>query len=180
MINKPAQIIHSLTAALLLCTLVTTTGCSFFYKPIEQAQQYALLQQYDAAVDKLTDVIDSDASEEEKAQAFMLRGEAYTSLKEYRYAYRDLQVAWKLSCHIYQTFPTPQLPAVTEAPQSQSTGNSTQQEPAPKPFTPARACIEQLPRLIDELKPFTSEFGAIMSTQEASAIVKEMFPDMPR
>lgn len=149
-----------------------------FYKPIEQAQHYALQQQYDDAVDELTGLIKSDAPETEKAQAFMLRGEAYASLKEYRYAYRDLQVAWKLSCHIYQTSPIPQQEP--EAPVQKPSGNATQQEVAPEPFTPAQACIEQLPRLIDDLKPFTSEFGAIMATQEASAIVKEMFPDMPR
>lgn len=149
-----------------------------FYKPIEQAQLYALQQQYDDAVDELTGLIKSDAPETKKAQAFMLRGKAYASLKEYRYAYRDLQVAWKLSCHIYQTSPVPQQEP--ETPVQNPSGNATQQEVAPEPFTPARACIEQLPRLIDDLKPFTSEFGAIMATQEASSIVKEMFPDMPR
>ncbi|WP_320174805.1 hypothetical protein [Maridesulfovibrio sp.] len=154
-----------------------STGCSFFYKPIEQAQYYALNQQYDAAVDELSYLIDSDAPEEEKAQAFMLRGKAYTSLKEYRYAYRDLQVAWKLSCHIYQISPEPQQAAKTE--QHQESVNATQ-EPAPVPFSPALACLEQLPQLIDNLKPFTSEFGAIMATQEASAIIKKMYPEMPR
>ncbi|MFW5499454.1 MULTISPECIES: hypothetical protein [unclassified Maridesulfovibrio] len=177
MIRYYAQIFRILTTASLCGLLLASSGCSIFYKPIEQAQYYALNQQYDAAVDELSDLIDSDASEEEIAQAFMLRGEAYTSLKEYRYAYRDLQVAWKLSCHIYQISPEPQQPE-KNAPHQEST-NATQ-EPAPAPFSPAQACIEQLPQLIDNLKPFTSEFGAIMATQEASAIVKKLYPEMPR
>ncbi len=158
--------------------LMAATGCSFFYKPIEQAKHYALQQQYDAAVDELSDLIDSGAPEEEKAQAFMLRGKAYTSLKEYRYAYRDLQVAWKLSCHIYQNSPATQ-PSDIDTQKEPATENATQ-EAAPAQFSPALACIEQLPQLIDALKPFTSEFGAIMATQEASAIVKQMFPEIPR
>lgn len=180
MISKPAQIKYALSTTLLTLMLIGTSGCSFFYKPIEQAQHYALQQEYDAAVDELTDIIESDAAEEEKAHAFMLRGEAYASMKEFRYAYRDLQVAWKLSCHIYQTSPLEPLPAVSKSAQPQPAANATQADFIPEPFLPAQACIEQLPRLIDDLKPFTSEFGAIMATQEASAIVKKLFPDMPR
>ncbi|WP_319778893.1 hypothetical protein [Maridesulfovibrio sp.] len=174
------QIFRIMTIPLGCLLLLAATGCSFFYKPIEQAQEYTRHQEYDAAVNKLTDIIDSDYSEVEKAQAFMLRGQAYTSLKEYRYAYRDLQVAWKLTCHIYQTSPAPQPTTVPEEPESRPASNSTARKAAPVPFTPARACIEDLPRLIDDLKPFTSEFGAIMATQEASTIVKKMFPDLPR
>ncbi|NDV25535.1 hypothetical protein [Desulfovibrio sp. JC010] len=180
MTQKPVQIPRILTCLSLFLLLFSISGCSFFYQPIEQAQEYTRHHEYDAAVDKLSDIIDSDYSEEEKAHAFMLRGQAYTSLKEYRYAYRDLQVAWKLACHIYQVSPPAEPVTAAEEPQAPPAENGTQQSPAPAPFVPARACIEQLPRLIDELKPFTSEFGAIMATQEASAIVKEMFPDMPR
>jgi|GEM_PF-2762515 hypothetical protein len=177
---NPVLKFQKLTCALLCLLLSATGGCSFFYSPIDQAQEYTRHKQYDDAVAKLTDMIDSDYSEEEKAQAFMLRGQAYTSLKEYRYAYRDLQVAWKLSCHIYQISP-PAAPAkAKESSQQAPTANGTQPETPRTPFTPARACIEEVPRLIDELKPFTSEFGAIMATQEASSIVKKMFPDMPR
>ncbi len=158
--------------------LLAAPGCSFFYKPIEQAHVYALQKEYDAAVAKLTDIIDSDYTEEKKAQAFMLRGQAYTSLKEYRKAYRDLQVAWKLSCHLYQSKPLEQVDMAQDAQMEQQTTNATGQ--GPMPFSSAKACIEDLPFLIDELKPFTSEFGAIMATQEASAIVKEMFPELPR
>lgn len=171
-----AQTLRSLTGVLIIIML-GTPGCSFFYKPIEQAHEYTLHKEYDAAVEKLTDIIDSDYTEEEKAQAFMLRGQAYTSLKEYRKAYRDLQVAWKLSCHLYQS----KLPSQTltaEKDLTQHTANGTVQ--SPKAFNTAQACIEDLPFLIDELKPFTSDFGAIMATQEASAIVKKMFPEIPR
>ena len=160
--------------------LIGSSGCSFFYKPIEQAQHYALQQEYDAAVDELTGIIESAAPEEVKAHAFLLRGEAYTSMKEFRYAYRDLQVAWKLSCHIYQTSPVESIAAASKPALPQPSANTTQVESPPEPFLPAQACIEDLPQLIDSLKPFTSEFGAIMATQEASAIVKKMFPDMPR
>ena len=178
MMNNLRHKISSLTTVILFAGLIAVPGCSFFYKPIEQAQHYALQQQYDAAVNELSDLIDSDAPEEEKAYAFMLRGKAYTSLKEYRYAYRDLQVAWKLSCHIYQNSPAPQQPDTNK--QIVPVTENATQEASPPPFSPALACIEQLPQLIDALKPFTSEFGAIMATQEASAIVKQMFPEMPR
>ncbi|WP_320005831.1 hypothetical protein [Maridesulfovibrio sp.] len=171
------QTFRSLSAVLIVLALAAP-GCSFFYKPIEQAHEYTLQKKYDAAVAKLTDIIDSDYSEAEKAQAFMLRGQAYSSLKEYRRAYRDLQVAWKLSCHLYQSDPSAKhenVPATQNEPQST---NATAQNQLT--FSSAKACIKDLPFLIDELKPFTSEFGAIMATQEASAIVKEMFPELPR
>lgn len=136
-------------------------SCSLINSPLDQAQEYSKEARYDAAVERLTDVIDSNVSEREKAQAFMLRGQAYKNLKEYRYAYRDFQVAWKLSCHLYQVLSTP------------SEKDNTN-------FNTAKACTEEIPLMIDELKPFTSDFGAIMATQDASAIVKKMFPDMPR
>ena len=172
-----AQILHSLTAVLIIL-LLAAPGCSFFYKPIEQAHEYTLQKRYDAAIAKLSDIIDSDNTEEEKAQAFMLRGQSYISLKEYRKAYRDLQVAWKLSCYLYQTAPPQQLKIATEGGQTPHTANATQESPIT--FSPVQACIQDLPVLIDELKPFTSDFGAIMATQEASAIMKELFPDLPR
>ncbi len=152
---------HNTLLPLILICLLVPAGCSLIRSPLNQAREYSKNEQYDAAVEKLTGIIDSDASEQEKAQAFMFRGYAYSNLKEYRYAYRDYQVAWKLSCHIYQN-----LNETTE-------NNETE-------FVPAQACIEEIPPLIDELKPFTSDFGAIMATQEASAIVKKMFPDIPR
>lgn len=170
------------TALLMFLFLGAASGCSIFYNSMDQAQEYARHRQYDQAVCKLTGIIESAAPEIEKAQAFMLRGEAYTSLKEYRYAYRDLQVAWKLSCHIYQTSPA-QLPAAQQSATPYSGTNSTtahSEDRHAKQFSPAMACIDRIPLLIDKLKPLTSEFGAIMSTQEASAIVKKMFPELPR
>ncbi|WP_245576997.1 tetratricopeptide repeat protein [Maridesulfovibrio zosterae] len=131
------------------------------FDSIDQARAYNQKAQYNSAIKSLDHFIDSDANEYEKASAFLLRGKTYINLKEYRYAYRDLQVAWKLSCHIYQ-----------------NENNSTPTEM--NDYDPAKACIEQIPILIDNLKPFISEFGAIMSTQEASALVKIIFPEISR
>lgn len=154
-------LIHKAAEFILILFLLAIPGCSFMSSSLDQAQEFSREKQYDDAVEELNDIISSDATETEKAQAFMLRGKAYTSLKEYRYAYRDLQVAWKLSCHIYQHFPEPA-------------------ENSSETFDTANACIEQIPILIDNLKPFTSDFGAIMATQNASAIVKKLFPSIPR
>ncbi|CCO22167.1 hypothetical protein [Maridesulfovibrio hydrothermalis] len=156
--NKVYKWTHALLSTMLTLTMLTTAGCSFITSSLNQAHQYNKEKNYEAAVTKLTDIIDSDTSNKLKAQAFMVRGQSYINLKEYRYAYRDLQVAWKLSCHIYQITPAT---------------NSTADE-----FDTATACIEKIPFLIDELKPFISEFGAIMATQQASSIVKKMFPEL--
>ncbi len=135
-----------------------------FSGSLQQSHDYLHEKRYDAAVERLDSIIKSDAPEIEKAEAFLLRGEAYTALKEYRHAYRDLQVAWKLSCHLYQTSPP--------AAENNKTPDTS--------FNSSVACIETIPLLIDELKPFTSDFGAIMATQEASALVKSLFPGLPR
>ena len=146
---------------LAIYTLLGISGCSLMFDSLEQARRYNQEAQYNSAIKSLDHLIDSDADEYEKASAFMLRGKTYINLKEYRYAYRDLQVAWKLSCHIYQ-----------------NEHDSIQKKIGG--FDPAKACTEQIPVLIDDLKPFISEFAAIMSTQEASTIVKTIFPEIPR
>lgn len=162
--KKKFSVSTHFTAVLLLFFLSLLTGCALFTGSLQQSQDYMREQKYEEAVERLDEVIESDASEEEKAHAFLLRSEAYTALKEYRYAYRDLQVAWKLSCHLYQTLPLRQKNATL----SKDSFNTT------------TACIEKIPLLLDELKPYTSDFGAIMATQEASSIFKKMFPNLPR
>ncbi|WP_291328949.1 hypothetical protein [Desulfovibrio sp. UCD-KL4C] len=145
-------------------------GCTLFGNSINNAIELRSEKQYDKAVQLLDNIIDSDASDITKAQAFMLRGKSYTSLHEYKHAYRDLQVAWKISCEIYQNYPEHKLlPKTTNS-------NSTKTEPSQSLFQPAYACVETIPILLDNLKPFTSEFAAIMATQEASKIIKKMFP----
>ncbi len=145
---------------------ILLSGCAIFGGSIDHAIDLTNEKEHEKAVQYLTGIIESDATPLTKAEAFMLRGKNYTSLREYRYAYRDLQVAWKASCDIYQSSPAPEVP-----PQA---GNAT------KPFSSARACTETVPFLIDELKPFTSEFAAIMATQEALALTKKHFPDFAK
>ncbi|WP_320170626.1 hypothetical protein [Maridesulfovibrio sp.] len=145
---------------ILILLLIMANGCAMMHGSLDQAQEYSRESNYEAAVQTLDNVIGSDESESVKAHAFMLRAEAYSSLKEYRSAYRDLQVAWKLSCHLYQKGP--------DAADAESD------------FNTAKSCTEKIPLLIDELKPFISDFGAIMATQEAAAIVRKIFPELPR
>ncbi|WP_432737597.1 hypothetical protein [Maridesulfovibrio sp. FT414] len=147
--------------AVILLLLLLAQGCAVFTGSLDKAMQYSRESRHSEAVGQLDSVIKSNASESDKAQAFLLRAKKYKALREYRYAYRDLQVAWKLSCYLYQTETTPTAPGS-------------------EPFNSAQACTEHIPLLIDDLKPFVSDFSAIMATQEASALVKQLFPELPR
>lgn len=164
-IIKSAVLIAFLTALL--------SGCTLFRNPINSAIELSGEKQYDKAVQLLDEVIESDASDITKAQAFMLRGKAYKNLHEYKYAYRDLQVAWKISCDIYQNYPEHELLS------KDYYSNSTNPESS-APFHPAYACVEAIPVLLDNLKPFTSDFAAIMATQDAARIIKNKFPQLSR
>ncbi|WP_031482132.1 hypothetical protein [Maridesulfovibrio frigidus] len=160
------QLIPQIRNGLLLSFIsILLSGCAMFGGSIDHAIELTNEKEYEKAVQYLSGIIDSGATPLTKAEAFMLRGENYTSLREYRYAYRDLQVAWKASCEIYQSTP------ISETPPS---GNST------KSFSSAKACTETVPFLIDELKPFTSDFAAIMATQDASSLTKKHFPEFSK
>ena len=169
--EKDSSLMVSIIRSIILIAFLTfLQGCAFFGNSINNAIELRNEKQYEKAVQLLDNVIESDASDITKAQAFMLRGRNYTSLHEYKYAYRDLQVAWKISCEIYQNSPEHKLlPKIISS-------NSTKTEPSQPQFHPADACIETIPILLDNLKPFTSDFAAIMATQEASKIIKTMFP----
>jgi len=164
--------VYIVRSVILIAFLTFPQGCTFFGNSINNAIELSSEKQYDKAVQLLDNVIESDASDLTKAQAFMLRGKNYTSLHEYKYAYRDLQVAWKISCEIYQNSPEHKLLPKT------AYSNSTKAESSHSQFHPAYACVETIPILLDNLKPFTSDFAAIMATQEASKIVKKMFPQL--
>ncbi|OEU70799.1 MAG: hypothetical protein BA863_13420 [Desulfovibrio sp. S3730MH75] len=161
------QLIPKIRNVLLLSFIsIFISGCAIFGSSIDHAIELTNEKEHEKAVQYLTGIIESGATPLTKAEAFMLRGENYTSLREYRYAYRDLQVAWKVSCEIYQSTPISETPPPTD--------NSTSS------FSSAKACTETVPFLIDELKPFTSDFAAIMATQEASALTKEHFPELAK
>ncbi|SDL39805.1 hypothetical protein SAMN05660337_2911 [Maridesulfovibrio ferrireducens] len=176
MIKVRSFLIHIIRfATQLALSSVLFSGCAYFGNPINDAIELNNEKQYEQAVQQLNHVIESDASAVAKAQAFMLRGKSYINLHEYRYAYRDLQVAWKVSCDLYQNSPD----YVLTPPNSTSNSSEPNPDSTPAaPFHPAHACVETIPLLIDELKPFTSDFAAIMATQDASAIIKKMFPEL--
>lgn len=156
--GKIHELLLTSVKSVLLFALLLFCGCAAISRSPEQCTE----ARYEAEVEKLTDVIESEVSDSEKARSFMLRAETFSAMREYRYAYRDLQVAWKLTCHLYQN------------------GAEAVSEKTPASFDAATACIETIPVLIDKIKPLTSDFAAIMATQEASAIVKKMFPAIPR
>lgn len=148
-----SHIIKHLTALLLLA-LMSASGCSYFSDNLQEGIKLTDKGQYDQAVNELNQEIKIASDPASVAQAYKYRGIAKTGLKEYRDAYSDLQIAWKLSCTLAPKFIPPNGPK-----------SSTFED-----------CNKNIPQLLNNVRPFLSDFATIMATQKAAEIMKRKYP----
>ncbi len=139
---------------LLAWVILFSTGCTAFRGNMQEGIELNKSRHYKEAAEIFSAEIHAATTPESAAMAYKYRAIARTGMKDYREAFSDLQIAWKISCTLAPKFPPP---ANATSPQYED-------------------CNRNIPKLIEDLRPFLSDFAAIMATQEAAKTMKRRFP----
>lgn len=153
------QHIHPIAVTIAIyLTVACLCSCSITEDHLPKGIHLTESREYKQAEAILTDEIDRASEPETVARAYKYRAIARVGLKEYREAFTDMQIAWKLSCTLAPKF---------------IHHNAT----APATYSD---CNYDIPERMSEIKLFLSDFAAIMATQDAVKILKSNYPAFAR
>ncbi len=144
---------------LIFLIAASMSACSLFTGNLKEGISLIEKKDYEKAITVLDSEIDSARTPQAAAKAYKYRGIAKAELKDYRHAYTDFQIAWKLSCTL-----APKYLADDKA--------STNEE--------YNDCNSVIPEKLHEIKHFLSDFSAIMATQKAAEIMSKKYPAFAR